>query len=109
MVWLLNIFFVQYFEVIGGMPALIIIGALLTLMNVIARPIIHILTAPLAFFAGILAFILSNAAFLWLTLEIANRFDPNVVSVYLHGWVGYVAAPIVLGIGNWIMKELVRL
>lgn len=109
LVWLLNTFFDQYFFVSGGLAAFIIIGSLLTLMNVLVRPLLHLILLPFKLFMGLLVTIAVNAGFLWLTLRIAERMDPDIVQLSLHGGVfGWVLIALLLGGANWVMKAVLR-
>jgi len=106
-VWLLARFLEQYFFVSGGFPAYIIIGALITLMNIFVRPILLLVTAPLRLFATIIAIILVNGGFLYLTSLIADKMDPELVQFGILGGIGgWVVVSIVFGFVNWVAKEL---
>ena len=109
LVYLLNTYFDQYFTLTGGLRAYITVAALITLMNILVRPILHILTAPVHFIFGILATIGVNALFLWITMSIAEKFDPSAVQLIISGgfW-GWLVIAIILGVANWLMKHLVR-
>ena len=109
LVYLMNTFLNQIFSLTGGISSYIIVGALLTLMNVIVRPILHVLTLPLKLFATILALILVNGIFLWFTMKIADRFDPSLVVLHVdQGIGGWILVAIILGVGNWVIKEILR-
>lgn len=106
LVWILNELIPQYFSVRGGIAAFVIIGCLMTLMNMIVRPIIHILTLPLKLFATILALILSNAAFVWVTVKIADQLDPNIVQLIIQeGFISWMLVAIIFGIANFFYKH----
>lgn len=109
LVWLMNIFLDQYFFVSGGLPAYIVIGSLLTLMNLIARPILKVILFPFKLIATLPALMAVNAGFLWLTQMIAELMDPEVVTLEIDGGVaGWLLVAVVLGFGNWIFKEVIR-
>jgi len=106
LVWAMNALIPQYFAVSGGIAGFVIIGCLITLMNLIARPILHVLTFPLKLFATLLALILSNAAFVWLTVRIASQMDPSIVTLTVaDGFVSWMVVAIVLGIANLFFKH----
>lgn len=106
-VWLLAAFFDEYFFVSGGFAAYVIIGALITLMNIFVRPILLLITAPLRLFATIIAIILVNGGFLYLTTIIADRMDPELVQFGILGGIGgWIVISIVFGFVNWVAKEL---
>ncbi len=109
LVWILSTNLNQYFSLTGGLKGIIIIGALITLMNLFVRPIIHLFFAPFHFFFGFIATIAANYAFLWLTIRIAEKFDATLVTFnVLGGWIGFLLIAIILGIANWVMKQLLK-
>jgi uncharacterized membrane protein YvlD (DUF360 family) len=107
LVWALKTYLPQYVTVEGGITAIIIVGALLTLLNIIVRPVLDILTLPLKLFANILAFILINGAFLWLMLRLASSLDPAMVRFAIQdGIMSWIVLMFILGCSNWVMKKL---
>jgi hypothetical protein len=100
LVWFLSINLEQYFLLNGGLPAYIIIGSLLTLMNLIV---------PFHFIFGMIATIMMSWLFLWITLKIANQMDPTILLFGLNGGVGgWIVVSLILGIANWLMKIIVK-
>lgn len=109
LVWFLSNFVDQYFVVHGGLTAYIVIGALLTLMNLFVRPILDAITLPLKLLATIIAIILVNGIFLFVTEEIALLFDPKLVAMDVTGGIGgFITVALILGFVNWLMKEFLR-
>ncbi len=109
MVWAMVAYLPQYLSVTGGWVAFIIVAALLTLMNILVRPILSIITLPLKFFANILAIILVNGVFMWLTMQAVSMMDPRLISVSIEGGItGWVVVALVLGFGHWIIKIILR-
>ncbi|MBI3331418.1 phage holin family protein [Candidatus Peregrinibacteria bacterium] len=109
LVWAMATFMDQYFFLSGGFGAVIIVSALLTLMNLFVRPILNAATLPLRFLATILAIILVNGVFLWLTYEIVLRMDPNLVTLEILGGLGgWIVVALTIGLANWIMKMIVK-
>lgn len=109
LVYLLSNFLDQFFFVQGGLIAYIIIGSLLTLMNVIVRPVLNIILLPFKLFMGILVLIAANGFFLWLTERIAERMDPSMVILRIdQGITGWLLIAFVLGLANWVMKAMLR-
>lgn len=108
-VYLLSTFVDQIFFLQGGLPAYIIIGSLVTLMNVIVRPLLHVITLPLKLFMGIIVLITTNGLILWATEAISEAMDPEIVLFRIDGGLGsWLLAAFVLGIINWIMKEALK-
>src|SRR3989338_3073276 len=109
LVWLLSNILDQYFSLSEGFQSYFIVAALLTLMNIIVRPFLHVLFAPFHFLFGVIATILMNLLFLRLTMAVAEQFDPAVVTFFvLGGMGGFLIVAIILGLANWVMKELLR-
>jgi uncharacterized membrane protein YvlD (DUF360 family) len=109
LIWLLSTNLEQYFRLTGGFPAYIIIGSLLTLMNLIIRPLLKIVFFPLHFLFGFIATIIMNWIFLWLILKIASQMDPTVVILGIEGGVGgWIVVALIFGIVNWGMKMVLK-
>ena len=109
LVWFMATYLSQYFALTGGWPAIIVIGALLTLLNLLVRPILAILTLPFKMFATILAVIIVNGVFIQLAYQISLLMDPNLVTLEVLGGIwGWVVVACVTGIGNWLMKAMLK-
>ncbi len=108
-VWLLNTFLDQYFYLSGGIVGYLVVGSLLTLMNLIARPVLSLILLPFRLFFHLITLIVSNALFLWLTEKIAERFDPEIVVLAItDGWASWLFIALCLGLANWLIKETIR-
>lgn len=109
LVWFMSIKVDQYFFLNGGLPAYIIVGSLLTLMNLIVRPFLHILFAPFHLIFGLIATILMNWLFLWLILKITDKMAPHVLQLSFNGGMGgWLIIALMLGMANWLMKMVLR-
>jgi uncharacterized membrane protein YvlD (DUF360 family) len=108
-VWLMATYLDQYFQLTGGPGAIIVIGVLITLMNMFLRPVLEIITLPLKLFATILAIVIVNGVFIEFAHLIALRMDPSIVSLEIFGglW-GWVVVATVFGVSNWLIKELLH-
>lgn len=107
LVWLLSAKLSQYVFIDGGIRAYVTIGALLTLMNLLVRPVLRILFAPFHFIFGIIAVIALNWLFLYLTMRIAEHFDRSIVVFDINGGIGgWLIVAIVLGVANWLFHIL---
>jgi putative membrane protein len=106
LVWALNAYLPQYILVTGGLPGWIVIGSLLTLMNLLVRPVLNVIALPLHILAAILAFILINGAFTWLVVKIIEQMEPSLVTLSIAGFQGWIVIPVVLGVANWLLKVL---
>ncbi len=106
LVWVLDRVLSQYFVLTGGWQAMITVAALITLMNILVRPVLAIVTLPLKFFAHILTLILVNAVFLYLTLKIVDLMDTSFVLISIEGGVvGWVVVSLIFGFVNWALKD----
>ena len=109
LVWLLATYLPQYFALQGGTRAVITVGALLTLLNIFLRPVLDILTLPLKLFATILAIVIVNGIFVELIHRITLRMDPEIVRLSIEGGlIGWVVVALLLGLGNWLVKEMMH-
>ena len=107
LVGLLDSYLPQYFTLFGGVGAFIIIGSLLTLMNFLVRPILNAVTFPLHLLTSLIADMIVNTLFLWMTYQIALQMDPNIVALTLTGGIaGWITVGSVLGFANWLMKHI---
>ena len=109
LVWVMAGYLDQYFALTGGWRAIIIVGALITLLNLLVRPILALITLPLRLFATILAVIIVNGVFVWLIQRIVLEMNPSVVSLEIFGGVwGWIVVAAVFGFGNWLEKEILK-
>ncbi|MEQ1849856.1 MAG: phage holin family protein [Candidatus Peribacteraceae bacterium] len=107
LMYALHTYMPTYVTIFGGMAAYVIIGALLTLMNLFVRPILKIATAPARFIFGLPFVVLLNAGFFWLTYQIVLRMDPTLVVLAVSGgWWEWVVVSVIVGLVNWGMKKL---
>lgn len=105
--WALQTYLPEYITIFGGLPAYIIIGSLLTLMNFLVRPILKLVTLPFKLIATLLTDMVVNGVFLWMIYEIALRMDPDIVALVLSGGVwGWIVVSSVLGFSHWVMKKV---
>lgn len=109
LVYAMDRYLPQYFSVFGGWAALVVIGALITLLNFVLRPVLDVLTLPLKLFATIIAAIVVNGVFLWLVYQITLRMDPGLIAMTITGGLtGWLVISVVLGIGNWMIRHIVK-
>lgn len=107
LVGLLGRWFPQYVTVFGGAPAYVIVGSLLTLLNLSLRPLLAIVTFPLHLLFSLFTAIAVNWLFLWIVYRITLLMDPGIVAFAVTGGVtGWFVVSMVLGIANWVMKHM---
>lgn len=109
LVFVLATYLSDYFLLDGGIRAYVIVGALITLLNMFFRPIIYVITLPLRFFATILAVIVINGGFVYVITLITARMEPDLVRLEVFGgpW-GWIVIALSFGLSNWIMKEMFK-
>ncbi len=109
LVWLMAKYLPQYLGITGGLAAVIVTGALLTLLNLFVRPILNLVTFPLKLFATIIAIVLANAVFLWMVMWVTDRMDPTLIQFQVRGGLmGWFVVSLMLGTMNWMLKELLH-
>ncbi len=107
LIWALNVYLPSYFSVIGGLAAYVIIGSLLTLMNMFVRPLLAIITFPFRLLFTLFTTIAVNAFFLYVIYEISLKMDPNIVVLSIMGGLtGWILVSLILGVVNWVMKHV---
>lgn len=107
LVWGMNAYLPAYFTVFGDLAAFVIIGCLLTLLNLFLRPILSIITFPFHLVFSLFTSIVVNALFLGIVYQIILQMDPNIVILTItDGATGWVIVSTVLGVANWVMKHL---
>lgn len=106
LLWGMVVYLPEYFVITGGIPALIILGALLTLMNIFILPVLNIISFPLKLLATLITIIALNLFFLWLLTVFAARLDPKFVVLSVKGGIdGWLIVSTVLGLGHWVLKH----
>ena len=104
LVWAMATYLDEYLLITGGWRAYIVIAALITLMNIVVTPVLNLAMFPLKLFATILAIIVANGFFLWLTVWIVAMMDPAVVLMEIEGIGGWIVIAGVLGLAKWLMR-----
>jgi len=105
LVYALNAYLSEYFFVFGGLAAYVIVGSLLTLLNLFVRPLLGLVALPFKLIATLLTTVLLNALFLWLVYELTLRMDPDIIALAVTGgFTGWIAVSSVLGFSNWLFR-----
>lgn len=109
MVFFFQSTFPTYFVLQGGVKALVLVGLILTFLNWIVVPILHILALPIKLFAWIVAFFLVNMASLWLTVWFVTALEVEGMSLAIQGGIiGWLILSLFLGIGNWLVRAVLK-
>lgn len=102
-------FLPQYVLVTGGLPAFIVIGAILFVLNLVVRPALNVIALPLKLLFSLVALIAVNGAFVWLLTKVMERVDPALAQFHiLGGWQGWVVVAVIVGVAHWLMKTLLK-
>lgn len=105
LVWAMATYLSDYLFIAGGWKALVTVAALITLMNIFVSPLLDLIVLPLKLVATIVAIVVVNGFFLWLTVWIVDRMDPAIVTMKIDGGIGgWVVIAVVLGLAKWLMK-----
>jgi putative membrane protein len=109
LVWYMSTYLPQYFDLRGGLIAIIIVAALVTLLNVVVRPILTLITLPFRLFAAVIALIIVNGIFMWLVYVCTQLMDPSFIILTIYGGLlGWLITAIVFGLGNWMMRMMLK-
>lgn len=99
--WMSATFFVG-----GGWSGIVAVAALVTLLNVLVRPMLDLVTLPLKILTGGIVVMAVNLAILLALETITRLYDPQIATLTIQGGIrGWLLAAIVLGAANWAMKE----
>lgn len=107
--WGMTFWMPQYITITGGVPALIILAALLTLLNIFLRFFLNVVTFPLHLLATLITTILVNLVFLWFLTKAADQLNPSVVTLTVKGGIdSWLIVSSVLGLEHWLLKHLLH-
>jgi putative membrane protein len=108
LMWLLAAFLPQYVAIEGGTVAYIAIGLVISLLNVIVRPLLSLITLPLWILSHLIAAILVNLVFLWVTEVVVRGLQSSSFSLDIHGGaLGWLITAAAFGILNWALRHLI--
>ena len=109
LIWAMVSYLPEYLVVTGGWRGLITVAALITLMNLVVAPLLNLMVFPLKLFATILAIVVANAVFLWLTVWVVAHMEPSIVTMNIKGGIpGWILMAIILGLGKWLMNVILK-
>lgn len=103
LVWAMTTYLGSSFSVGGDWRGIVVIAGIVTALNVIVRPVLHVILLPLHFLAGLLGIILTNVVFLWIVHTITLRLDPSIVTLEIKGLTGWIVTALILGTANWLL------
>jgi putative membrane protein len=83
----------------GSTWTVIVAAAVFGVLNTVLKPILKLITLPLAFLTLGVAWLLVSIFMLWLTVLLVSKFD-------IHGFWNYVWATIIIWVLNMIVDAL---
>ncbi len=92
----------------GGWLAPIIAGLVLTILNMLVKPVLKFLSFPLVFVSAGLFLIVINAGILYITQYIVTIMDVSGVSMYINDLLTYLLAAIIFGVANWFIHWFLK-
>ena len=108
-VWFLDAYFPDFFILRGGIQTIALAGLTLTFLNWIIVPVLHVLSLPIKMFAWMVAFLIVNAAALWIAIWFIDMLNISGVSISIGGGiVGWLIVSVLLGMGNWVVKAVLK-
>ena len=109
LLWVMLTYLEMYISITGGWWGIATVAALITLMDVVVRPVLVLLMSPLRLFATMLASIIVNGMFLWIAVRLVLLMNPDRITMAIHGGlIGWAIVVIVFGFANWLMKAVVN-
>jgi len=108
-VFFLQNYFDSFFDLRGGYQGIAIVSLTFTVLNMLIVPVLHVLSLPIKMIAWIVAFIIVNAAAVWLTVWFITALNIPGVSLSIEGGVvGWIFVSVIFGMGNWVVKAIVK-
>lgn len=92
----------------GGWIAPVIAAVVLTLLNMLVKPILKFLSFPLVFVSAGLFLIVINAGIIFLTQYFVTVMDIHGVSMQINDLLTYLLAAIIFGVANWLIHWFLK-
>ncbi len=99
---------IDKFNFTGGIPFLLIAGAVLGLLNVLVKPVIKLLSFPAIFISAGLFLIIINAVMLGILDYVLDVLDFSGIDLQVEGALTYLWAAIIFGLVNWLEHWLLK-
>ena len=102
-------YFSGFFLLDGGVKAIVLVGIVFTFVNWIIAPILRIISLPINFLAGIIAFVLVNVITLWFAVWFTDALAVDGISLAVDGGVvGWLILSAILGFCNWLIRIVLK-
>jgi len=96
------------FHIEGGVLTFVIVAVVLSILNLIMKPILKLLTFPLIFLTGGLFLVVINALILYLTQYFIKVLDISGASMQVDKPLTYLWAALILGLANWLIHWFLK-
>lgn len=102
--WLLTSLFPTGFQVTNGLTGFIVIWLVLGILNAVVRPLLSIVTLPVAILSGFLASLIVNLLILLLCAKILQGLETQT-QLIMVGWTATLVAAAAMGLLHWLLKK----
>ena len=96
------------FVITGGVPAFVLIGVIIGLLNLFLKPLLKVLSLPFIFLTAGLFVIVVNAVILWFAEVLVRGLAIGQIALSIDGMFTYVAAVLLLGFFNYLFQKIIR-
>lgn len=93
--------FMDSVKVVGGMKAIVVVGLIFTISNMIVKPILKIISLPIMFITGGLFIVVINTFILYMSTKLLPIID-KTLSLNIEGIKMYFIATVFLSIITWL-------
>ena len=83
--WILKKYVGEIFLLTGGVPALLIMGFLLTAIDLLVRPFLSLITLPLRLFLSLFNILVLSGLSLGILAFLSREFPPEILTLMLVG------------------------
>ncbi len=104
LLWILMLVFPGRFEVTNGLTGLIVVMLMFGLLNAIVRPVLALVTLPVALISGLVASLIVNLLILLLCQRLLEALDLST-QMTLNGWGVTFAVAGTMGLLHWLLKR----
>ena len=92
----------------GGVLTYVLVALIVSILNLILKPVLKLLTFPLIFLTGGLFVILINAFILFLAQHFITVMDISGVSLVVDNPLTYLFAAVIFGVANWMIHWFLK-
>lgn len=104
LLWVLMQIFPGRFEVTNGLTGFVVVMLVLGLLNAVVRPVLSLLTLPVALLSGLIASLLVNLGLLLLCARLLEQLELST-RIVMADWTVTFAAAAAMGLLHWLLKR----